>query len=179
MSVCDANRAPAQAGNMMGGVCCPLQRKQQVQKGKEISPELGVKQKQFPYKWMHSVPQTQSHGGDFLSSLLSPCSGGGSPHTPYTASPGMLQILNAPWEQSQLQQHGRQAASSKQLTALLSHHIMMDEPCPMEMSLSEQSVSSLLSASCLSVEPAAPTAPVLPEWAVWPGLPPFDDSVQA
>lgn len=55
----------------------------------------------------------------------------------------------------------------------------MDEPCPMEMSLSEQSVSSLLSASCLSVEPAGPTAPVLPEWAVWPGLPPFDDSVQA
>lgn len=47
-----------------------------------------------------------------------------------------------------------QAASSKELTAPLSHHIMMDEPCPMEMSLSEQIVSSLLSASHLSVEPA-------------------------
>lgn len=45
---------------------------------------------------------------------------------------------------------GRQPASSKQLTALLSRSTVMDEPYPLEMSPSEQSVSSFPSASHLS-----------------------------
>lgn len=53
-------------------------------------------------------------------------------------------------EEHALAAAGRQPTSSKQLTALLSHSTVMDEPYPVEMSPSEQSVSSFPSASHLS-----------------------------
>lgn len=53
-------------------------------------------------------------------------------------------------EEHALAAAGRQPASSKQLTALFSHSTVMDEPYPVEMSPSEQSVSSFPSTPHLS-----------------------------
>lgn len=159
--------APTQAGNVLGGVCLsPMKKTVGVQRGKKIpnlSPVLamGGETGALPlHKDALCSPNTESSwGSPVLFSVPPPQRAEFSPRPPHASFSKDCCGSWAPQGSKHWLQCRRQPASSKRLTALLSHHIMMDEPYSMEMSPSEQSMSSFPSASYLSTKPAGMNSP--------------------